>query len=69
MLLEKRQISRVGYENFVFKDYKSILEEEAKLLKEEKKVNAVVLLSHIGFFCGTGPDVNLNLNNYFIKFT
>ena len=64
MLLEKSQISGVGYENFIFKDYKNILEEEVKLLKEEKKVNAVVLFSHIWFFCGTGPDINLNLNMY-----
>ena len=64
MFLTKNKITGAGYENFNFKEYKTILEAEAKQLKTEGKVNAVVLLSHIGFYCGTGPDINFNLNMY-----
>lgn len=64
MEVTQRQITGEGYENVEFKDYKSIVESEARELKNEKKVNAVVLLSHIGFFCGHGNDVNFTLNIY-----
>ena len=50
MFLTKNKITGAGYENFNFKEYKTILEAEAKQLKTEGKVNAVVLLSHIGFY-------------------
>ena len=67
MILTKNQITGGGFDNIEFKDYKSIVEAEAKELKNSKKVNAVVLLSHIGFWCGysgTGQDVNFTLNMY-----
>ena len=64
MTLKQRQIGGNGYENVVFQDYKNILETEAKKLKEEKKVNAVVLLSHIGFWCDNETDAILKLNIY-----
>ena len=62
MYMTPTQITGKGYENVVFKDYKTILENEAKQLRNEKKVNAVVLLSHLGSWCGSGPDVNFTLN-------
>ena len=63
-ILGKKDISGKGYENIVFKEYKKILEEEARYLKYNEKVNAVVLLSHIGFSCADGLDVNMTLNMY-----
>ena len=64
MDLTTKHISGKGYENIIFKDYQSILKAEARELKDGKKVNAVVLLAHIGFWCGSGPDVNFTLNIY-----
>ena len=61
MKMEDNQISGSGYEGIEFLDYKTELENEAKNLRTEQGVNAVILLSHIGLGCGEGNNLTLNM--------
>ena len=54
-------ISGSGYEGITFLKYKEELENEAKYLRTEKGVNAIVLLSHIGLWCGEEDNLTLNM--------
>ena len=54
-------ISGSGYEGIMFLKYKEELENEAKYLRTEKGVNAIVLLSHIGLWCGEEDNLTLNM--------
>ena len=62
--LERNQITGHGYDNIIFKNYKDIIEAESKYLRNEQKVNSVILLSHVGFWCINQTQVNLQLNLY-----
>jgi len=60
MIIKKDQIWGKGYEGIKFNEYKDELISEAKNLRKENEVKAVVLLSHVGIDCGN----NLKLNMY-----
>lgn len=60
--MTKGEIYGDGFDNIRFDEYKEELEKNAKILREENGVNAVVLLSHIGIICG--KENNLTLNMY-----
>ena len=60
MIIKKDQIWGKGYEGIKFNEYKDELISEAKNLRKENGVKAVVLLSHVGIDCGN----NLKLNMY-----
>ena len=54
-------ISGKGYEGLMFLDYKYALTEEVNLLRKDKDVNAVILLSHLGLECGKINNLTLNI--------
>ena len=48
-----------------FHDPLKIIEEEAKRLRNEENVNAIILLTHLGSICNKGKEITkLNLNMY-----
>ena len=59
--MTKNQIYGDGFDNIRFDEYKEELEKNAKILREENGVNAVVLLSHIGIECGKKNNLTLNM--------
>ena len=61
MRMIDNQIYGKGYEKIIFLDYKDELVAEANELRKRDRVNAVVLLSHIGIGCGKGNNVTLNM--------
>lgn len=59
--MEQKQISGKGFEDIIFLDYKDELISEANKLRNENKVNAVVLLSHLAIGCGNENNLTLNM--------
>ena len=59
--MTQSQIAGAGFEGIVFLDYKEELVSEANKLREESKVNAVVLLSHLDMKCGDVDNLTLNI--------
>ena len=50
--------------NLEFKDQLNIVEEEAKRLKKEEEVNAIVLLAHLGSSCNAETNTKFDLKMY-----
>ena len=59
--MEQQQIAGKGFEDIIFLNYKDELVSEAKKLRDEDKVNAVVLLSHLAIGCGNENNLKLNM--------
>ena len=55
------QLSGKGYDGITFLDYKNELTSEANFLRKNNKLNAVILLSHIGIECGDKNNLTLNM--------
>ena len=58
---DKSQIAGKGFDDIKFLDYKSELISEINNLKKENKLNAIILLSHIGLECKEENDMTLSL--------
>lgn len=43
-------------EGITFKDYKELIEKYSKFLRDQEKVNAVILLAHVGLYCRYDDD-------------
>ena len=56
----ENQISGHGYNGIIFLNYKNELISESNKLRKEK-VNAIILLAHIGIECGIEDNLNLNI--------
>jgi 2',3'-cyclic-nucleotide 2'-phosphodiesterase (5'-nucleotidase family) len=59
--LTKDRIAGGGFDNIKFYKYEKELIADAKKLREENGVKAVILLSHIGIICGKGDNLTLNM--------
>lgn len=59
--MEQQQIAGKGFEDIIFLNYKDELISESNKLRNEDKVNAVILLSHLAIGCGNENNLTLNM--------
>jgi len=59
--MEQQQIAGKGFEDIIFLNYKDELVSESNKLRNEDKVNAVILLSHLAIGCGNENNLTLNM--------
>ena len=59
--MEQQQIAGKGFEDIIFLNYKDELVSESNKLRNEDKVNAVILLSHLAIGCWNENNLTLNI--------